>query len=545
MAEEIQKTAAPDTESGQGGADVKKNSGNVIGCFPAALVAVIVHILARLLDSQTPLQFAVLAFFIVIGLLAFIQARSGIREEKHAFEENRRLELNPDTIKHLVEQYPSDPMGRAADEVFKDKGGVKEMGIGIRWHHRERLRNIISAAFPQGSHTGHLPSLNNLRVLAAAAEMSRQPAWILKSIAATLLIVGIMGTLYGVHQALPVEAGVRIDMLQVRAALLPSAIAVGGTILFTLLRGWYLRDVAEHLGRLDRHTLRFYFPMFRTGSLDESRYQELGKYVADLNSSLDDISRTVDALSASRMQGLSIRDFPVPSVKLDKLASQMLTAGHTSAQLAELEGSLLFQADAVNQWYQVLSEQILHLSAQVQACASYIEKGARLCAGANTDLNSVQEQWQIVPAILNRRMMEADELSSIQADVSESHHVKRIEDAVKELNSMQANVVDQSCDSATMTAEVSYLMEQLSESIRNDEKQYRTYHEKLSSCYSRSESAMQVLSLEVEENQKSLREMHELLKKKEAPLVWNEILVVVMVVVLFVVNLWITLAIFV
>ena len=295
----------PDNKDTPTASMAKSNQSGRMGWLAVALAAIgayVVYSLCTATLSTTSIQFAIIAFFVFLGLLAVHQAWAGIRAESHAFEKNREQELDKALIERLVKKdYPSAPHLRACDSFFT---GMLDSALptkhhGVRWHHRERLNAILKAAFPDGKPAAYFPSLSNLSLLTQTAEQSRRSVWILNTITSTLLIVGILGTLYGVHEALPESAEQRIDMVQVKAALLPSALAVACTIMLIVLRAFYRHTVNRHMGRLDRHTLRIYFPLFRQDEISEQRFKQLANEVAELNSCLATIDESVGRLETS------------------------------------------------------------------------------------------------------------------------------------------------------------------------------------------------------------------------------------------------------
>ena len=108
------KTAAPPSPqptSGSGESPTvsmaQANQAGRMGWLSVGLAAVgayVVYSLSAATQSATSIQFAIIAFFVFLGLLAVRQAWAGIRAESRAFEANREKELDKELIERLVKR---------------------------------------------------------------------------------------------------------------------------------------------------------------------------------------------------------------------------------------------------------------------------------------------------------------------------------------------------------------------------------------------------------------------------------------------------------
>lgn len=517
----------------------------------AAVGAYVVYSLSAATQSATSIQFAIIAFFVFLGLLAVRQAWTGIRAESKAFEANREKELDKKLIERLVKKdYPSAPQLRASDSFFTTMlhSAPPTLRHGVRWHHCERLHAILKAAFPDGKPVANFPSLSNLSLLTQAAEQSRRSVWILNTITSTLLIVGILGTLYGVHEALPESVEQRIDMVQVKAALLPSAIAVACTIVLIILRAFYRHAVNRHLGRLDRHTLRIYFPLFRQDEISEQRFKQLANEVAELNSCLASIDVSVSKLESS--SGGSRRHFrnllPVAQ-KLDKLRRYIEQKANHPELRVDMEQALLNQATEFSTWYHKLHECVNALNTQVLASSTPIEQNRKLCERCNQTMENVKLQWPILCDIAEKMLPDATQIRQVQQNAALlSSPIKDIAKIGIELNEEEKQVVEQAVISTDVAGTISNNLEQYRDTLESNGKKYADYRDALVKSYEQSSGWLQDGTTHIHEQAMGIVNMHRKLKIRderrdtEPYIRVGEAILLCSILILFVVNIYLT-----
>lgn len=129
-----------------------------------------------------------------------------------------------------------------------------------------------------------LPSLRDLHELTLQTEQSRGDAVALQTIISFLLILGILGTLTGVHNVVS-EEDIRFSILS--PALRPSILAVLFTVVLMLLRGlFYTRAAENYIAALDTFTMNQLLPKLShqadTGKTADSFVRDLQKISEDI-----------------------------------------------------------------------------------------------------------------------------------------------------------------------------------------------------------------------------------------------------------------------
>lgn len=167
----------------------------------------------------------------------------------------------------------------------------KEVRVGQGHHLLLRLQTIYDSVGRTESRV--MPSLHDLHILTMQDEMSRFWPNILRTITSFLLILGIFGTLSGVHGVV----GGNIEASALSPALEPSMWAVGSTVLLMWLRGGYLAMLDKYLEHLDLFTLTEIIPMLQPSS-------KIGQANANLNVQMRDLYSKVELVQnmAEHMQ---------------------------------------------------------------------------------------------------------------------------------------------------------------------------------------------------------------------------------------------------
>lgn len=144
-----------------------------------------------------------------------------------------------------------------------------------------RLRTIFESmegGSRKSSRHRVLPKLSVLSDISLHAEMSRWDSASVTTILSFLLVLGILGTLTGVHGVLQ-EA--EIEFTSLSAALFPSVCAVGSAILLMGLRSLYMEMVMQCLGRLDELTMTVLLPVL-TPRTEEIKHDKIVDALANV-----------------------------------------------------------------------------------------------------------------------------------------------------------------------------------------------------------------------------------------------------------------------
>lgn len=160
------------------------------------------------------------------------------------------------------------------------------------------LISIVSAGQAQGKNVCHkiqkLPSLAELSeysFLAARTTFAMRCVMITFS---SMLILGILGTLCGVHAS--VDAGIDNDIRVLTPAFIPSATAALMTIVLMILRGSYRRILVKLVTQIDLYTLNTLIPCLQPDSMSEITSRVLSDSMRELWSHLDLLKNGMNAV---------------------------------------------------------------------------------------------------------------------------------------------------------------------------------------------------------------------------------------------------------
>lgn len=176
-------------------------------------------------------------------------------------------------------------------------------------HLYNRLRALgVESKTKKSSDIGEVSGLQDLHELTLQSELSRTCSSGMNTIISFLLILGILGTLTGVHGV--IRTGVK-DVSALAPALEPSQWAVGFTVILLMLRGMYLRMVDRYIYRLDKLTMDCLRPALSPGKTeDEESEQALQK--------IEQTLRTIVSHSRKTMPVTAFADFSRLAEELKK-----------------------------------------------------------------------------------------------------------------------------------------------------------------------------------------------------------------------------------
>lgn len=243
------------------------------------------ELLVNVSDFVLPLIIISAAFG---GLCAFV-AILGVKKETHRFarfckdahlsSEEVRFEGRKEKLKEQIER------------LSKNK---KMARVGQGKLLQLRLETIKDAVEATGAKV--MPSLHDMHSLSVQDEMSRFSSCWLRTVTSFLLIMGILGTLTGVHKV--VSSGTLLNtgdleesLRALGDALQPSMFAVFFTIVLMWFRGWYVACLDGYLEKLDLFTMTELIPFMQPVSNIQSK-------TTDLRSNLDELEKKVDELES-------------------------------------------------------------------------------------------------------------------------------------------------------------------------------------------------------------------------------------------------------
>ncbi len=243
--------------------------------------------------------------FIVLvgcGFVAFLFALSRVRREhdllrqldydEKGFTPPRQFELwiFPESQKNQYPQSESDIMNilqgqdtnNAQNNTPREgkKTPLIRQFIGQPPHYTARRLYIIFCSIdPRRNTVTKIPPLIDLHNLTEQKEHSYLSTWFLTIIPPAVLIVGIAGTLWGIHHALGKEVGQLVSSLP--EALRPGMWAVAATILLFIFRGLYQREWSKFTNDFDLFTIKKLVPFF--SRKPPSKLSTLKERLADIN----------------------------------------------------------------------------------------------------------------------------------------------------------------------------------------------------------------------------------------------------------------------
>jgi hypothetical protein len=260
--------------------------------------------------------------FPVIPLIIFIAFCSGIYFFVKAFRSISRSQESLNRANHSLASHSLFAL-LTSDIKIKDFPGkllkpleviIKDEKIIMGESHLLVRIEAIQAAVKVGAADKQiaLPSLEDLHQLTLQEEMSKSYSFGMNTIISTLLILGILGTLTGVHGVISGSNsyggsadGMQMDINHLQAALCPSILAVLGTIILMLLRGLiYRRKVEQFICQLDELTVYRLFPYFRHAGRDD----EIGDYNDKLGEIVQKLGKSVEDAKAVKAQAEKLRN---------------------------------------------------------------------------------------------------------------------------------------------------------------------------------------------------------------------------------------------
>lgn len=192
------------------------------------------------LDFLTFLVLAAIILAAVTGLIALLRSISHMKQEVASLN-SFKTELKSASIEATVDKWTNSlPPEKKPN------------------HLEQRLLTMKQSLDNDLTRDKELPELHDLHELTLQNEMGSASSATMRTVISFLLILGILGTLSGVHGVV----GSNPEDLTgaMAAALLPSMVAVGSTVILMFIRGRYTALVDEYLEHLDLLTMTKLIP---------------------------------------------------------------------------------------------------------------------------------------------------------------------------------------------------------------------------------------------------------------------------------------------
>lgn len=292
----------------------------------------------EILKNVSELVLPCIFLFTGLGVLCAICAIYGVHRDVS------RMEKCGENINFADDAQNFDKRKKQLDDYIQllRKGKEDRARVGEGKLLQLRLETISDAVDAQS--TKLMPSLHDLHSLSEQDEMSRRSSCWLRTITSFLLIMGILGTLTGVHKVLE-HGNPKIPALG--NALQPSMYAVFFTIILMWLRGWYVAKLDGYLEKLDLFTMTKLMPFLQpvtdvratTIALNQdlAELKKKEKELKDLNMRMtqlhDDMMRYVKAAEQDKESIALLKD------KLDEISMQLVQGKDKVADLKPFEQS--------------------------------------------------------------------------------------------------------------------------------------------------------------------------------------------------------------
>lgn len=183
------------------------------------------------------------------------EALRGCRNFIDTLEAHKQLKKHDDGFKAFTLLY-----GREHDSKSLQKRLCQNSLLNTSYV-SERLAAIISAVSDK-NHVRKAPSLNDLHELTLQREQGGKSVGFFRAVTPSILVLGILGTLVGVHNKLDDLNDIR-HLSTLATALLPGILAVVTTIIMIVLRGLYNKNWSKFITDLDDLTLKKILPYFQ------------------------------------------------------------------------------------------------------------------------------------------------------------------------------------------------------------------------------------------------------------------------------------------
>lgn len=240
-------------------------------------------------------------FSFVVGFICFLFSAFGIRVT--AMKNLTTLEDNIKPFRQTTDR-PVDAkevLGKCADKVkeLDKEQGFEWRGLNTAPRHlynRLRALGVERGQEMRNAERGEVSGLQDLHELTMQSELSRTCSSGMNTIISFLLILGILGTLTGVHGV--IRTGVK-DVSDLAPALEPSQWAVGFTVILLMLRGMYLRMVDRYIYRLDKLTMDCLRPALSPGKTKDAESEQ----------ALQDMEQTLRTLGSHSRNPMTVTAF--------------------------------------------------------------------------------------------------------------------------------------------------------------------------------------------------------------------------------------------
>lgn len=504
---------------------------------------------------------ALMSVVVLIGGCSVIQSCRSISAESDEFERRRDNDIE------YIRSHNRKMMDERHFQMMKDLRSLKFHPTPAKLqklldcdqelysstaHHSVRFAIIVKSVCRQN---GKLPSLSDLRFLTHAAESARPSVWRMRVAISVLLIVGILGTLVGIHGAIAsgIESGARafpIEKLQ--PALLPSSIAVLSTIVLIIMRGFYQRRVNRYIGRLDRHTISCYFSILSPPAKVSIQLREVTGNVEDFSAGLQNVLKNFAQIEHVPDQFQKQSDsLELVRQDLEKLQATVLADASAPDEYAEMHRGL-------NLYNEALQDKFKKLRSRLNEVKTSMEKTTTILLGNQIEVllpasepfskqaNSFRAAVTATPVFDDYRQNTVKQHQVTTTSMQEP--LKNIVGSGLEIQDGVEGSVNQAAVSAQTLLEVVQYGSTVKSAVEKNKTQYESYRGELDKMYHNAKEKLESVAPVLDEKIEELKGIyHKLMKRiegieKEPTVYWYELVIALVVIVMYGGNIYLTLA---
>lgn len=386
--------------------------------------------IAQLPLSQLPVLFAAFAGAVgLIGCGAAVAALTAIARERKA--------IGDSSVK------------LASSEAWEGGHGVSEMDLSTWLREKEvdldsGIADVIRVCWSAwlGSRAA---TLTEIHVLVARRERSKLAAKLSGGIAALLLVIGIVGTLWSVHPVLkafqfrvssptgstPVADGpalvnvaestelVNALMSNLGDAFMPSLAALVSTIVVVALRGLYSLGLHRYTLELDRFAMGIVMPRYRPRSISEEfdevreTFQSLANSIQRRDEKFDRLTDQVSHLV--KVFGPTVGQLDIATSKIsgaaDSLSARANSIATTLTRTLGRKSPLFAAVDGFEGIFQRTNDEIIRLGGILESAEKSSEEVRQKAAA------SVDRLAQAVESVGHAHKEDRDKVSAVVVEV--------------------------------------------------------------------------------------------------------------------------------
>ena len=217
------------------------------------------------------------------------RAKNNLEAEVESFEScKKKLSFLSASIQNGKDAYEA-VVADASDMIMKSSMDVQQyIYAGVTEDKKvlntgyvsDRLFAVLQSVNPHNL-VRKTPELSDLHELTMQRERSSIATSMFRALAPCILVIGILGTLLGVHNKLDEVSG-EPGISALTDALIPGALAVFFTVLVMVFRGYYNRKLSEFISAFDEYTLNTLLILFQPESQSSADTVRLNNVLRDI-----------------------------------------------------------------------------------------------------------------------------------------------------------------------------------------------------------------------------------------------------------------------